>query len=143
MPNLKDYTIEADVMGSQVGPDLPEIGIGANRYTLTLAGNIQKLRITSWEALPRIDRTIDFAWQPDKWYRLKLTTEVSGDTALIKGKCWPRDQSEPAAWTAEVKDSRPNREGSPTLYGYVTGIPNVGSGTDVFYANVRITPNKK
>ena len=45
MPNLKDYTIESDVRGGKVGDDLPEMGVVANRYTLELAGNMQKLRI--------------------------------------------------------------------------------------------------
>ena len=44
---------------------------------------------------------------------------------------------------AAIDITRPNREGSPALYGYVTGIPNVGPGTDIFYDNVRLTPNKK
>ena len=94
MPDLTDYTIESDVMGTKVGDDLPDMGVVANRYTLVLAGNIQKLRITSWDALPRIDRTINFSWQPNVWYRLKLTVEVKGDTAIAKGKCWQRGQPE-------------------------------------------------
>jgi len=143
MPGLKDYTIEADVMGTKVGDDLPDMGIVANRYTLVLAGNIQKLRIVSWDALPRIDRTINYPWQPNVWYRLKLTAEVNGDKAVIKGKCWQRGQPEPSEWTVQVSDSRANREGSPALYGYVTGIPNVGPGTDIFYDNVRIKPKGK
>jgi outer membrane protein assembly factor BamB len=143
MPTLKNYTIESDVMGTKVGDDLPDMGVVANRYTLVLAGNIQKLRITSWDALPRIDRTINYPWQPNVWYRLKLTTEVNGDTAVVKGKCWQRGQPEPAEWTIHVSDSRANHEGSPALYGYVTGIPNVGPGTDIFYAHVRVTPNAK
>ena len=77
LPTSKDYTIECDVQGTQVGDDLPEIGIGANRYTLILAGNVQKLRLVSWDALPRIDKTIEFNWKPGVWYRLKLTTEIA------------------------------------------------------------------
>jgi outer membrane protein assembly factor BamB len=143
MPSLKDYTIESDVMGTEVNKNLPEMGVVANRYTLVLAGNIQKLRITSWDALPRIDKTISYPWQPNVWYRLKLTTEMSKDSALVKGKCWKRGEPEPAEWTLQVSDPRPNREGSPALYGYVMGIPNEGPGTDIFYANVGVTPNKK
>jgi outer membrane protein assembly factor BamB len=143
MPNLTDYTIESDVMGTQVGDDLPDMGVVANRYTLVLAGNIQKLRIISWDALPRIDRTVNYPWKPKTWYRLKLTVDVQGDVALVKGKCWERGQAEPAAWTLQVTDPRPNTEGSPALFGYVTGIPEGGAGTDIFYAHVRITPNRK
>ena len=138
MPTLKNYTIESDVMGTKVGEDLPDMGVVANRYNLTLSGNIQKLRLTSWDALPRIDKTINYPWQPNVWYKLKLTTEVSKDSALVKGKCWKRGEPEPADWTLQVSDPRPNREGSPALFGYVMGIPDVGPGTDIFYSNVRI-----
>ena len=78
MPDSKDYTIECDVQGTQVGKELPEIGIGANRYTLILAGNVQKLRLMSWDALPRIDKTVQYQFKPGVWYRMKLTTEMAG-----------------------------------------------------------------
>jgi outer membrane protein assembly factor BamB len=143
-PDLHDYTIEADVMGSQVGTDMPDVGVGANRYQLYLAGNIQKLRLNTWSALPRLDRTIPFPWQPNTWYRLKLTTEIKDGKGIIRGKCWEKGKAEPADWTIELHDSFPNTEGAPALYGYVTGIPeDGGTGTDVYYDNVRITPNAK
>lgn len=143
LPNLSDYTIEADVQGGKKGDDMPDVGVGANRYTLVLAGNIQKLRILSWDALPRIDSTVPFAWKPGTWYRLKLTVDVKGDTAVVRGKAWPRGEKEPEAWTVQVTDPRPNRNGSPTLYGYVLNNLNNTPGTDVYYDNVRITPNPK
>ncbi len=143
LPSMKDYTIECDVLGTQKGDDMPEIGVCANRYTLLLAGNIQKLRLLSWEALPRIDRTIDYSWQPGQWYRLKLTVHVKGNEGHIQGKVWPRGQPEPDAWTIQTTDSRPNTEGAPALYGYVTGIIEPEAGNDVFYDNLAITPNKK
>ena len=51
-----------------------------------LQGNIQKLRIVSWDALPRVDETINFAWKPGAWYHLKLTVDVQDKQAVIKGK---------------------------------------------------------
>lgn len=143
MPDSKDYTIECDVQGTKVGNTMPEIGIGANRYTLVMVGNVQKLRILSWDALPRIDKTVQFNWQPGVWYRLKLTTQMTDGKGAIRGKAWPRDQKEPADWTLEVTDSRPIAEGSATLYGYVTGNFNDQPGTEIYYDNLRITPNKK
>jgi outer membrane protein assembly factor BamB len=142
-PHDQDYLIEADVQGGKVGKDMPDMGIVNNRYTLQLAGNIQKLRITSWDALPRVDRTIPFPWEPGVWYRLKLTVDLSGKDAVVKGKCWKRGEDEPKEWTLSVTDPLPNTEGAPGLYAYVTGIPEGGSGTDVFFDNVRILPNKK
>jgi hypothetical protein len=122
---------------------MPDMGIVANRYTLMLAGNVQKLRILAWSALPRLDETINFPWQPGVWYRMKLTVAIKGDNAIIRGKVWPRDQAEPAEWTIQATDPRPSTEGCPALYGYVTGITPSSSGNDVYYANVRVTPNPK
>ena len=43
-PNLSNYTIQSDVYGTKLRTDLPDMGVGANRYTLMLLGNTQKLR---------------------------------------------------------------------------------------------------
>ena len=47
------------------------------------------------------------------WYRLKLTVEQKGESAVVRGKVWPRNDAEPAAWNLEVTDPKPNREGTP------------------------------
>lgn len=143
LPTLKDYTIESDVSGTKVGTDLPDMGIVANRYSLILAGNIQKLRLVSWDALPRVDQTIPFKVEPGVWYRLKLTTDIKDGKGIIKGKAWDRTQPEPKDWTVELIDPRPIGEGSPALYAYVTGILPPAAGTEVYFDNVRITPNGK
>jgi outer membrane protein assembly factor BamB len=131
LPTSRDYTIQCDVQGTKVANDMPEVGIGANRYTLILAGNVQKLRLMSWDALPRIDKTIDYKFQPNTWYTLKLTTEIENGKGIIRGKAWPKGEKEPAKWTLEVTDSRPITEGSATLYGYVTGNFNDQPGTEI------------
>lgn len=143
LPTLKDYTIQSDVQGTKKGEDLPDMGIVANRYTLYLAGNIQKLRLVSWDALPRVDKTIPFKVQPGQWYTMKLTTEIKDGQGIIKGKVWERGQPEPADWTVELHDPRPIADGSPALYGYVTGILGNEPGTEIYYDNVRVTPNGK
>jgi outer membrane protein assembly factor BamB len=142
LPRLTDYTIEADVQGSKLKEDMPDMGVEANRYGLHLVGNTQQLRLISWDALPRIDHSIAFEWKPDVWYRMKLTVEVQGGKAIARGKVWPRDRPEPKEWTLTVEDPTPNREGSPALYGNSTGIQEKMPGTTVFYTNVKVTPNK-
>ncbi|MBI1913771.1 MAG: PQQ-binding-like beta-propeller repeat protein [Planctomycetes bacterium] len=141
MPDAKDYTIEADVLGKKVGTVMPNAGVIANRYTLTLYGTSQQLRLISWEALPRIDSSIAYQWKPDTWYRLKLTVSVNGDKATVRGKVWPRGEKEPEKWTVEAQDPVPNREGAPGLFAHV-GPPG-GQGAEIFYDNVVVTPNKK
>jgi outer membrane protein assembly factor BamB len=142
VPTAKDYTIECDVQGTKAGDNLPDMGIVANRYSLVLAGNHQWLRLASWEVLPRVDKTLPFKWQPGTWYRLKLTTQIENGKGIIRGKAWPRDQKEPAAWTVELTDSRPIREGSAALYGNVQGVLDNRPGTEIYYDNLRITPNR-
>jgi outer membrane protein assembly factor BamB len=142
MPDSKNYTIEADLMGTKVVNDLPDMGICANRYSLTLWGNTQQLRLTSWDAIPRVDKSIGYAWKPNTWYSLKLTVDVSGGKAVIRGKVWQRGEKEPADWTVEFTDPVPNTTGAPTIYGNATGIEDGKPGTDIYYENVKITPNK-
>jgi outer membrane protein assembly factor BamB len=148
-PDLTDYTVQADVQGTKSGADLPDVGVVANRYTLMLAGNTQQLRLVSWDAIPRVDKTIAFGWKPGAWYRMKLTAAVSADgkKATVRGKVWPRDEAEPSDWTVEFVDPVPNKEGAPALYGYVVadeGKPGTSSfkaGTNIYYENVSVVPN--
>jgi hypothetical protein len=143
LPTLTGYTIEADVQGTRVGSNLPEVGVIANRYTLMLAGNLQQLRLVTWEAEPRIDQSIGWPWKPGVWYRMKLSVDVEGSRAVARGKVWPRDEKEPAKWTVQVEDPCPNREGSPALYGYSVGVLDVSRpGTEIYYNRVWITPNQ-
>jgi outer membrane protein assembly factor BamB len=142
-PTLSNYTIQADVLGKKVRDDQADAGVVNSRYTLMLDGNKQQLRLYSWDALPRVDKTIGWAWKPDVWYTLKLTVEVKGDKATVRGKVWPREQSEPKDWTVEFEDPLPNKEGAPGLYGFATGVTSAEDpGAEIYYDNVSVTPNK-
>jgi outer membrane protein assembly factor BamB len=145
LPSTKDYTVEADLMGTQKHDDMPDMGLVNCRYSLHLAGKYQQLRLLSWDALPRVDKSIAFAWKPNVWYSMKLcvTPGKDGKSAAIKGKVWEKAGKEPAEWTITFEDPVPNTEGSGGLYGYSTGIEEKDPGTTVYYANVKITPNKK
>src|SRR5262249_25510440 len=138
-----DYTIQADILGKKVQSDLPDMGIVANRYSLVLTGNTQQIRLISWDALPRVDKSISWEWKPDTWYRMKLTVKVSGSNGMVQGKVWPRDQPEPKGWTVEFDDPCPNREGSPAIYGNATGIIGDKPGAEIWYDNVSVRPNGK
>ena len=143
VPTLTDYTIEADVMGGKVRNDLPDMGVVASRYTLFLYGKGQQLRLVSWDAVPRIDESIVFKWKPDVWYHMKLTVAVQGETAVVRGKVWPRDEAEPKEWTVEVTDPIANKEGSPALYGNALAVEGPEKpGTPIYYDNVKVLPNK-
>ncbi len=145
LPTLKDYVIQADLSATFKNDNLPDMGVVNCRYSLTMSGNKQDLRLSSWDAQHRIDKTLPFPWKAGEWYRCKLEVVPEGESAVVHGKVWPRDKPEPKDWTIEVTDPRPNREGSPALYGNAAGIRDeVGGagavGAEAFYDNVSVTP---
>ena len=125
-------------MGERVRDNLPNMGVTAHRYILQMVGNEQKLRISAWDAVPRVIEEVDFAWEPDAWYRLKMTVEVEGDQARVLGKAWKQGDAEPDAWTVELADENPNRTGPPGLYGSALGIQPPSPGTPIYYDNVAV-----
>lgn len=143
MPELKDYTTEAEVQATRKGADMSDVAVCANRYSLMLMGNTQELRLQSWEALPRVNPSVPFKWEPGTWYKMKITTEKVGtDKLKIMGKVWQADKPEPKEWTIEFTDPTPNWEGAPAIYGYSAGI-DATPGTETYYKNIKVTPNAK
>ena len=127
---MKNYRIQVDLMGTKDKRRLPDMGLIANRYTLDMQGRHQRLQIRSWASDLRMAKTIDFAWETDVWYTMKMMVEVIDDKAVIRGKVWRRGESEPEAWTITAEDPLPNREGSPGIYGY--------SPADIYYDNLKV-----
>ena len=115
--DLHDYTIQADVRGAISNDKMPDIGLTAQGYAFDLQGASQKLQIRSWAPQLRMDKTIDFSWQPNTWYVMKFKASNEDGKAVLQGKVWPRDQDEPAEWTITATDDAPNVAGSPGLYG--------------------------
>jgi outer membrane protein assembly factor BamB len=112
-----NYTFEADVRASTRRRQVGDVGITAQRYSLVLYGNSQRLKLEPWE--PETARTVavPFAWKPDAWYRLKLRVENQADGSVrARGKAWPAGEPEPAAWSIEKVDPIGNREGAPGLF---------------------------
>jgi outer membrane protein assembly factor BamB len=146
-----DYTIEADVqVGSKMigNRAMPDAGVIANKYGLTLMGNQQTLMINSWSgALPKegqagaaLFTSMPYAWEPDKWYHLKLSVKRNNNNgADICGKVWAKGESEPEKWALQIVDTEPNPEGSPGLFGesLVTPIKS-----EIYYDNILVSPNK-
>ncbi len=132
-PTLAAYTVQADLLGSQVGFARPDMGLVASGYVLDLMGAGQRLQLRAWDTELRLMEEVDFTWEPDVWYTMKLRAELEGDAGVIRGKVWRRGDPEPAAWTVTARDPRPVRHGSPGLYGY--------SAAEILYDNLRVTAN--
>lgn len=128
--NMKDYEIQIDLMGTKDKRRLPDMGLIANRYTLDMQGRHQRLQIRSWASDLRMAKTIDFAWETDVWYTMRMKVEVVNDKAMIYGKVWRTSELEPDEWTITAEDPLPNREGSPGIYGY--------SATVIYYDNLKV-----
>lgn len=132
--NMSGYTIQADMMASKWRRRRPDLGVINSGYTLDLRGNLQRIQLQSWAAELRIDKTVDYTWEADVWYTLKLRVDIEGDRALVRGKVWQRGTPEPSEWTVNTEDPEPIRTGSPGLVAY--------SPIDIFIDNVRVMENQ-
>jgi outer membrane protein assembly factor BamB len=134
-PDLNGYTVEADVRGREQRRQRGDVGLISERYGLVLFGNGQKLELHPWQAADEMTTRVDFKWDADKWYRMKLRVDHQKDgTARIRGKVWPADAAEPTAWTIEKVDKIPHVMGSPGIY--ADGI------SDVYFDNVKVYRNQ-
>lgn len=119
--DLAEYTISADVRGTRMTDQLPDIGLTAHGYVFDLMGQSQQLQVRSWSAQLRMAETVPFKWQEDKWYRMKFRVDLDSEgpatVAILRGKVWPRDEDEPQEWTVTARDESPNLNSSPGLYG--------------------------
>ena len=129
-PDMKGYTVQADLMGGTRRRWRPDMGLIAHRYILDLQSAYQRLEVRSWSSDLRMVRRVPFEWDPDVWYTMKMRVDIEGDRAVVRGKVWKRGDAEPGAWTIEAEDPLPIREGSPGLYGY--------SPANIYYDNVRV-----
>ncbi len=129
-PNIKNYTVQVDLLGTKPKRNLPDMGLIANRYTLEMQGNHQRLQVLSWRSDLRMAKGVKFKWEPNVWYTMKMTVDIVDDTAHVKGKVWIKDEPEPEEWTIIVEDPLPNREGSPGIYGY--------SPAEIYYDNLKV-----
>ena len=135
LPTMTNYTVQADAMVTEQKRKLASVGVNANRYNLILKGNNSKLEIQSWAAHLRLGASQKFMAEPDVWYTLKISVEIEGDVAHIRGKVWERDQPEPKEWTIEAEDPRANLMGSPGIYTYAL--------SECYFDNIIVTRNKK
>jgi outer membrane protein assembly factor BamB len=138
-PDLKNYTVKADLKAATKDNRLPDMGLVAQRYTLDLMGQSQQLQIRSWppQVATHLSKTVPLEWKANIWYTMKFqaAADPSGEKVVLRGKVWPREEKEPASWTVEVVDETPNFYGSPGLYGDATLA-------EIYIDNIEVTPNQ-
>jgi hypothetical protein len=134
--DLSDYTTQIDFkFAAAANGTLPDVGVIAQGYTLEVSGENHWLRLFSWGAHDkRTFKKLPFNPEPDVWYTLKLRAANVDDKAQLQGKLWRRGETEPEAWTIELVDPVPNRQGAPGMTGNATNA-------EVYIDNVLVTPN--
>ncbi|HEU0004694.1 MAG TPA: hypothetical protein VFS12_01770, partial [Terriglobia bacterium] len=130
-----NYTVEADVRAVEKRRQMGDAGVVAQRYTLALFGNSQRIELQSWQIEEKRTVKKPFAWKADTWYHLKLQVENLPDGKVrARGKAWLASDPEPGDWLVERIDPIGNRQGSPGIF---ADAPN-----DVLIDNIKVTPNK-
>ena len=114
---MKNYTIQADIYATAKGRRKPELGLINSGYTFLMAGIQQRLEIRSWGAELRMMQRQDFDWDSDTWYTMKMRVDYENaaggkEQAVIRGKVWKRDDTEPSDWTFTVTDPLPIKTGA-------------------------------
>jgi outer membrane protein assembly factor BamB len=127
---MSGYTVEADLMATRQGRRMPDLGLIDQGYTLDLMGRHQKLQLRTWASELEKSANVDFPWEPDVWYHMKLRVDAGADKGTARGKVWKKGEAEPAAWTITLEDPIPVRAGSPGIYG--------DSVTDIHWDNLTV-----
>ena len=138
-PDMKNYTIQADVMSEGDRRKMSEVGLVNQRYLIVMKGNDQKIEVNSNLERLRVPAATDapnFRWQPNIWYTLKSRVDVAPDgSGVIRAKAWKRGEPEPEAWVIEVPHKHAHPSGSPGLFGFSPQEKRV------FIDNVKVTQN--
>jgi hypothetical protein len=133
-PDMKNYTIESDVMTEGNRRKMSEIGVVNQRYYIILKGNSQQLEVSSNQE--RIKQAVPFKWAPNEWYRLKAQVEVAENgSGVIRAKAWKRGETEPAAWAIEVQHKIAHPNGCPGLFSFVP------QDQRTYHDNILVTAN--
>jgi outer membrane protein assembly factor BamB len=114
-PNMKNYTIEADVMSEGNKRKMSDIGLINQRYLVVLRGNAREMELSS--NLERIKEVKPFTLTPNEWYRMKVRVDVEKDGGgTVRAKAWKKADPEPEAWTLEFKHANAHKNGAPGFF---------------------------
>ncbi len=133
-PDLKNYTVQADVRSEGNRRKMSEVGLVNQRYLIILKGNSQQLEVNSNQE--RLKSAVPFRWSPNVWYQLKAQVDIAPDgSGVVRAKAWKKGDPEPEIWTIEVPHRTAHRNGSPGLYAFSP------QDQRVYIDNVAVTAN--
>jgi hypothetical protein len=115
--DMKNYTIEADVLTEGNKRKMSEVGVVNQRYAIILKGNSQQLEINSNQE--RIKEAVPFKWEANKWYHIKARVDVAPDgSGIVHAKAWAKGETEPDKWLIEVKHNHAHPMGNPGVFAF-------------------------
>lgn len=133
--DMKNYTLQADVMTDGNRRIKGDIGVINQRYLISLRGNPKQIEISSNHE--RIKHSVPFAIKAKAWYTIKSRVDVNEDgSGVVRAKAWEKGQPEPEEWTIEFEHQHANTHGAPGIFGF-----SPQSQKPVFVDNISITPN--
>lgn len=134
--DMKNYTVQADVMTDGNRRVKSDVGVVNQRYLFVLKGNANELEVSS--NYERFKRVRPIKIEATKWYTLKSQVKVDADgiNGTVLAKVWEQGQPEPAEWTLEEKTNPVHTQGAPGLYGFTPQ-----NQKRVYIDNVKVTPN--
>ena len=116
-PEMKNYTVQANVMTDGNRRMKSEVGVINQRYLITLKGNSNEIEVSSNQE--RLKVAAPFTVAAKQWYTLKTRVDLNADgSGVIKGKAWPKGEPEPEKWTIEVPHGNAHQKGAPGLFGF-------------------------
>jgi outer membrane protein assembly factor BamB len=134
--HLSNYTMQADVLTEGTPRSKSDMGLVNQRYLITLRSNANKLEVSSNPE--RLLQTAPFKVLAKTWYTLKNRVDVNPDgSGTVRAKAWKKGETEPEAWTLEVKVPHAHTQGSPGIFGFTPM-----NQKRVYLDNLTITPNK-
>ena len=135
-PDMKNYTVEADVMTDGNRRVMSTVGLINQRYNISLIGNHQKLEVVS--NYDRFKVSVPFTIRPKTWYHLITQVDTNADgSGVIRAKAWKKGEEEPAEWTIEAPHDEVHKNGSPGIFAF-----SPQSQKRVFIDNLKVTPRQ-
>jgi outer membrane protein assembly factor BamB len=114
-PDMKNYTVEADVLSEGNKRKGCDVGLINQRYLVTLKYNEQALEVSSNHE--RLKHQVPFKAERNVWYRLKVRVEGKEDgSGVVSAKAWKKGEAEPEKWDLEYIHKTAHQHGSPGFF---------------------------
>lgn len=116
-PELKNYTLSADLMTDGNRRIKSTAGLVNQRYLITLVGNQNILEVSSNHE--RVKQSVPFRIAANTWYHLKTYVHSNPDgTGEVRAKAWAKGQEEPADWSIKVPVKQVHPKGAPGIFAF-------------------------